>query len=154
MSELAQKANVNKTTIYRRWSSKSELLLDMLSFIAQQQVTGRDTGSLLTDLVALLEDIQMMLRSRAIRALLAASIDGNLDASASASRRTFFNERFERSGEIIRRAIARGELPQHANSRLILEDACSALYFRLLITGDDVTPGDLNLFAVRAISRA
>lgn len=154
LTEVAQRANVNKTTIYRRWSNKSALLLEMLSFIAKQQVTGRDTGALLTDLIALLQDIQVMLRSRAIRALLAASIDVSLDATAVSMRRAFFNERFERSGEIIRRAVARGDLPKGADSRLILEDACSAVYFRLLITGDDISDDDLRLFAQRAILRA
>lgn len=154
LTEVAQRANVNKTTIYRRWPTKSALLLDMLTFLAKQQVTGRDTGSLIGDLIALLEDIQVMLSSRTIRALLATSIDGSLDASASASRQAFFNERFERSGEIVRRAVTRGELPLNANSRLILEDACSVLYFRMLITGEEVSKEDLRIFAQRAIARA
>lgn len=154
LPEVAARAGVNKTTVYRRWPSKAHLVLDLMSVLAARQVSGRDTGSLVGDLVALLEDLTVTLQSRVAQALLAASIRGSFDAQAQAARTAFFNERFTRSGVIIERAIARGELPAGTDARLVLEDACSPIYFRLFVSGDPITRTEIGLYAARAAQRA
>ena len=63
----------------------------------------------------------------------------------------FFNERFQRSGVIIERAIARGELPAGTDARLVLETACSPIYFRLFVSGDPVTEAEIRRYAERAV---
>lgn len=154
LPEVAARAGVNKTTVYRRWPSKTHLVLDLMSALAARQVSGRDTGSLVGDLVALLEDLTVTLQSRVAQALLAASTGGSFDAQAQAARVAFFNERFQRSGVIIERAIARGELPAGTDARLVLEDACSPIYFRLFVSGDPVTGTEIRRYAERAAWRA
>lgn len=154
LPDVATRAGVNKTTVYRRWPSKAELVLDLMSTLAARQVSGRDTGNLVGDLIALLEDLSATLQTRVAQALLAASMRGALDTQAQAARTSFFNERFKRSGVIIERAIARGELPADTNARLVLEDACSPIYFRLFVSGDPITNEAIRLYATRAAQRA
>jgi len=56
MDAVALRAKAGKATMYRRWSSKEELVLDAVARLKQQQVTRDplpDTGSLRGDLLAL-----------------------------------------------------------------------------------------------------
>ena len=108
-----------------------------------------DTGSLLGDLVAMLQDITDLLRTPLATAVLRASVAGGIDPVA---RQAFWTERFRRSSVIVVRAIERGELPNDTDPRLLLEQASSPIYFRLLATGDAIDREDLELFARRAIA--
>jgi AcrR family transcriptional regulator len=53
MEAVAKRAGVSKATVYRRWHSKEELVMDVLSAIPPLQFDIEDTGSLLGDLDAL-----------------------------------------------------------------------------------------------------
>jgi AcrR family transcriptional regulator len=53
MEAVAKVAGVSKATVYRRWGSKEELVMDVLAAIPPPQLDAEDTGSLLGDLDAL-----------------------------------------------------------------------------------------------------
>src|SRR5215469_12993073 len=53
MEKVAKLAGVSKLTLYRRWPSKVELVRDVLARLSEQ-VPIADTGSLRSDLLALL----------------------------------------------------------------------------------------------------
>ncbi|QKW06095.1 TetR/AcrR family transcriptional regulator [Streptomyces sp. NA04227] len=154
LPEVAARAGVNKTTVYRRWPTKVELITDLFLIRTAEQDPGRDTGSLVGDLVATLEDIVGHVRSPATRAVLSVAIGGALDEPTRAAREAFWDERFRRGAAIVERAVGRGELPPDADARLLLEDASSPVYFRLLVTGQALTDSDIELFARRAAERA
>ena len=50
---VASRAGVNKTTIYRRWPTLDDLLVDALMTWSHDAIPGPDTGSIETDLLAL-----------------------------------------------------------------------------------------------------
>ena len=50
---VASRAGVNKTTIYRRWPTLDDLLVDALMEWSRDAFPSRDTGSIETDLLAL-----------------------------------------------------------------------------------------------------
>jgi hypothetical protein len=64
-----------------------------------------------------------------------ASIADRESPLAEASRR-FWNIRFELAGEIVERAIARGEIPPDTDPGVVLEAVIAPIYFRLLMTGE------------------
>ncbi|MEU6737247.1 TetR/AcrR family transcriptional regulator [Streptomyces physcomitrii] len=154
LPEVAARAGVNKTTVYRRWPTKVELITGLFLLRTAQQDPGRDTGSLVGDLVAMLEDIVGHVNSPATRAVLSVALGGALDDATRTAREAFWDERFHHGAAIVERAVARGELPPEADARLLLEDAGSPVYFRLLITGQAVTDADIEFFARRAAQRA
>ncbi|MFJ8695649.1 TetR/AcrR family transcriptional regulator [Streptomyces roseolilacinus] len=154
LTEVAARAQVNKTTVYRRWPSKVDLVTDLFLARTAEQDIGRDTGSLVGDLTALLQDIVSNVNSPAARAVLSVLIGGVLDDETRAARTAFWAERFRRSAAIVDRAVGRGELPPGTDARLLLEDTCSPVYFRVLITGEALTEADIALFARRATHRA
>src|SRR3954452_1599782 len=51
MEAVARRSGVNKTTLYRRWGSKEELVLDALLELGERRVPIPDTGSLRDDLL-------------------------------------------------------------------------------------------------------
>lgn len=62
MEGIAARARVGKTTIYRRWSSKEDLLVDAIAELIAD-VQPPDTGSLREDLVDVLVKIQGIMTS-------------------------------------------------------------------------------------------
>lgn len=52
IEDVAARAGVNKTTVYRRWPTRQELLRDALLSITGETFSTPDTGSLRTDLLA------------------------------------------------------------------------------------------------------
>ncbi|MFE5896926.1 TetR/AcrR family transcriptional regulator [Streptomyces sp. NPDC056488] len=154
LTEVAARAEVNKTTVYRRWPTKVDLVTDLFLSRTAEQDIGRDTGSLVGDLAVLLEDIVDNVNSPAARAVLSVAIGGMLDDEARTARTAFWAERFHRGATIVDRAVERGELPPGTDARLLLEDACSPVYFRVLLIGEMPTEADIKLFARRAAERA
>ena len=137
--DIAARAGVNRTTVYRRWRSKAELLSDALLDDMRAKVPTPDTGSFRGDLEQLLASIARVLGDPALRGvfhILAGGSDS--DASGAAAKTRFWDERFAISGEIVSRAIARGEVPADVSPRAVLELGAAPLFYRILILGERV----------------
>jgi AcrR family transcriptional regulator len=52
LADVARRAGVGKTTVYRRWSTTTGLIADLLDDMAEQSSPRTDTGSLIEDLRA------------------------------------------------------------------------------------------------------
>jgi AcrR family transcriptional regulator len=149
---VAARAGVNRTTVYRRWPSKAELVLDIALLHMKQGVPLPDTGTLLGDLSALLLDIQAAIESPLIAGLLQAAVTQGKDAEIIKRMRIqFWSERFAVSGQLVERAADRGELPLGTNPRQFLELASSPLFFRGVITGEAFTKDEVIEVAHRTI---
>jgi AcrR family transcriptional regulator len=136
---VAARAEVHKTTVYRRWRSKETLVLDAMLEQAAQTVAVPDTGSLRGDLLELAHRsaaIQSSLAGEAVVRAVAGEAAGNPDIAA-ASRR-FWTERLDLDRFILRRARDRGEIAPETESRPVIEALLGPLYFRLLVTGQSL----------------
>lgn len=152
LPEVAARAGVNKTTVYRRWPSKAELVRDIALLRMTQDVPLPDTGALQGDLSALLFDIQATLESPLISGLLQAAVIQGRDVEALKRMRIqFWTERFEVSGQLVERAIERGELPAGTSPRQVLELASSPLFFRSVVTGETFAQEEITEIARRTI---
>jgi AcrR family transcriptional regulator len=61
MDAVAAEAGVGKATIYRRWRTKQDLVVDTISDLNQELATPPDTGSLEGDLRALTEQMRAVI---------------------------------------------------------------------------------------------
>jgi AcrR family transcriptional regulator len=137
--DIALRAGVNRTTIYRRWPTKSELLLDIMLGEMQAKVPTPDTGSFEGDLAELLTSIARVLADPAVRRLFhIMGVRANSDDQTERAREEFWNERFAASGQIVTRAIARGEVGEGVSARAVLELGAAPLFYRILILGEPV----------------
>ncbi len=152
LSDVAKRAQVNKTTVYRRWPTKAALVADLLASFTRTTVATPDTGSLQGDLEQLLGDVVTALSNRAVRAVLYGAMTGADDSEDARNAQTrFWEERFRHSGAAVERAITRGEIPTGTDPRSLLEMAAGPVYFRTLFTVDAVTSEYLRDTARRTI---
>lgn len=139
LTDVAERAGVNKTTVYRRWSSKAELIAELFADLTAEEVPTPDTGSLAKDLEVMLGEVSALLDMAAVRAALRASMTlAEEDTAARAALEAFWDHRFGRGSAIIARAIERGELPAGTDPRRFQEAVFGPLYLRKLIVGEPV----------------
>lgn len=121
MEAVSAGASVNKTTIYRRWPSKRELVAATVDWMRQyvHDVPLPDTGSLEQDLAEAFRrklSFKDRVEGRAWARLLAERHDAEV-------RSVIGDAVKERSGAwyaMVTRAVARGELPRGTDPRLLL----------------------------------
>ncbi|MFE9479257.1 TetR/AcrR family transcriptional regulator [Streptomyces spororaveus] len=136
---VAQRAGVNKTTIYRWWPSKSELLRDALLHSHLLRFEPADTGSLRGDLTALAGQIQELLDDEHRRTVVEAALVGAVRHQAMRDLVvSFLDHRFGRHQPVFERAVARGDLPADADPAPLVDAMAGALWMRILVRRGDV----------------
>jgi AcrR family transcriptional regulator len=133
---VASRADVHKTTVYRRWRTRETLVLDAMLEQAALTVAVPDTGSLRGDLLELARRsaaIQSSPAGDAVVRAVAGEAAGNPDIAAAS--RLFWAERLELDRTILGRARDRGEIGPETESGPVIEALLGPLYFRHLVTG-------------------
>ena len=140
MSGVAAQAGVSTATLYRRWRSKVDLVVDVLAARAEESPVP-DTGSLEGDCRSMLHSLVDKARTTQSTPILAGLVGeiGRNAELASALRANLIAPRREALTEVFRRAQARGELRADVDLSLAADLLFGALYQRLLVTGEPVT---------------
>ncbi|GAA2212303.1 TetR/AcrR family transcriptional regulator [Nonomuraea monospora] len=138
---VAARAGVHRATVYRRWRDVGGLLADVLEATGGDDWEPEDTGSLLGDLIVLnRENLGAMTAQPSMAAaLIAASFRSE---EAARGLRRLWEDRYTRCEVIVRRAVARSELPAGTDARRLLVAATAPLYHQLVLLR---TPPDPDL---------
>jgi AcrR family transcriptional regulator len=135
---VARRAGVNKTTLYRRWGTLEALLLDAIRARATARVPIPDTGGLREDLLALVRAAIANLTTVEVQAVVRAAVAlSPHDDAVAATSRAFWTERLAVDGEVVRRAVERGEIAP-VDPEQVIEAVLGPPYFHLLVTGRPV----------------
>jgi AcrR family transcriptional regulator len=135
MELVAQRAGASKATIYRRWSSKVELVIDALALV-KPAVDSVDTGSLEGDLDALAAASCSKRGAFATAVMCGVASSLGRDAELlTAFRERFTDPRVRRVREVLVRARERGELAGDVDIELAAELVPSLMLQRALMTG-------------------
>ena len=133
---VAARAGVGKTTIYRRWDTKNELVAEALARL-RPPGPPPDTGSLMGDLGALVEvqreRLEASVLPRVLPRLLGEAID-NPDFHALIVARAVQPIR-DILGEIVGRGVARGELRADVEVDAVVDVLHAAPIYKLLLGG-------------------
>ncbi len=155
IESIAARAGVHKTTVYRRWGSKTELVRQALAATAQSMIEVPDTGTVGEDLRLLSRAVQATLGSPRGAATTRSVLAG---AAASPEIRAmmarFWDTRLAAIAAIIDRAVARGELPAGTEPAGVMHAVAAPLYYRLLVTGEPLTPEHADEAAAAALAAA
>jgi AcrR family transcriptional regulator len=137
VSEVAEQAEVHETSIYRRWGTRENLLIDAL-LGATEQLLVPDTGSLRDDLTAYATDLAEFLATPVGHALEHTLAVAGDDPDTRRARDHYWTSRYERSRQMVTRAIERGELPDTVEPRLVIDMLVSPLHFRIVLTREPI----------------
>jgi AcrR family transcriptional regulator len=137
---IAARANVGKTTIYRRWPSKAPLVVDALAHLKAPTSTAvPDDLSTRDALVRLMLDL--VRKSSSAEQLLAGLVDemARDPELAEAVRTRLVAERRRAVYELIERGIALGEIRSDVDVEIIADLLGGPVVIRRLLTGRPVT---------------
>jgi AcrR family transcriptional regulator len=137
---IAKAAGVAKQTVYRWWSSKTDVLMDAFLEDAAADLEPPDTGSLETDLRAHLRETSRFLTvddaGTVYRALVGqAQHDSEL---AQTFRARYLHDQQVRDQKPFVRAIARGELSPETDVASLAEWVVGPIHYRVIVTGEPV----------------
>ena len=139
MDAVASEAGVGKATIYRRWRTKQDLVVDTISDLNRDVATPADTGSLEGDLRAMLRSMVSVITGPTGAATLSLlSTVPHQPALADAFRNgplAVWRDSFD---EIWERAERRGEIRQGLAHSVLSETTSALLVQRWLLTGGPV----------------
>lgn len=157
LADIARRAGVGKTTVYRRWGTVSGLVADLLMEMAEQSLPRTETGSLLDDLKANARLVQRTLTDPRQGALFKAVIAASTcDAWTAEALHRFYEIRITEWAPCVQQAIDRGEVPEGTVTHEVMRAVSAPLYYRLLTTSDplDEAAADRSAEAALAAARA
>lgn len=137
MDAVAARARAGKATIYRRWESKIDLVVDACNQLVQRNVPEPDQGSIEADIHEFLGAFAAFLTGPVGKA--AQALVGELPHEpelAAAFRESFLLPQRDILRRIIGRGIEREEIRADVPVDTVVELAGAALTYRLMLTGD------------------
>lgn len=146
MGDVANRAGVAKTTLYRRWTNKSELVVDAVAVLFDE-LELPDRGSLTADVEGVvLQFASLLARPEAKTSLMAVVAESTRDDALRVRIRSAIVDRQKRLVlEGRARAQARGELPYEADPEaaarsadLIFDVIAGAVVHRALVSAEPV----------------
>lgn len=146
MEGVAKRAGVGKSALYRRWPSKQEMAMTVIAEFSVARAAIPDTGSLRGDLRAALDWVVNWLTdphfSRIVPDLVAETARN--PELADFVKSMIGTPRRERSAEMLRRAVERGELRADLDLELVLDLLAAPVYWRLSVRAAEAEPDYLD----------
>ena len=151
LTSVASRAGAHRTDVYRRWSSKAQLVVDVLD-VHLPPITEVDTGALGSDLRAIVADFAASWSSPWIDGLVGLTADLQRDPDAELA----FRVMAERRGAPLRGAIAhamkRGEIGELTDLSLVGDVVEGPLMHRRMVGRQPLTTEYLDTIASAAHS--
>ncbi|MFF7239033.1 TetR/AcrR family transcriptional regulator C-terminal ligand-binding domain-containing protein [Streptomyces collinus] len=155
LADVARRAEVGKTTVYRRWGTVAGLVADLLTDMAEQSLPRTDNGSLLDDLRANARLVQRTLADPRQGALFKAVIAAaTCDTRTAEALHRFYEIRVQEWVPCVQQAVERGELPGDTDPHQVIRAVSAPLYYHLLTTGDPLDEATADRAAEAAATAA
>ncbi|MER7394550.1 TetR/AcrR family transcriptional regulator [Streptomyces sp. NPDC000151] len=155
LADVARRADVGRTTVYRRWGSPAGLVADLLADMAEQSLPRTDTGSLLGDLKANAALVRRTLtdprQGPLFKAVIAAAAG---EAGTAEALHRFYAARIEEWAPCVHQAVERGEVPAGTDPHEVIRAVSAPLYYRALASGDPLNEGAAERAAEAAVAAA
>ncbi|MGH3521637.1 MAG: TetR/AcrR family transcriptional regulator C-terminal ligand-binding domain-containing protein [Mycobacterium sp.] len=141
LAAVAQRAGTTKTALYRRWSSKAELVHEA-AFPVAPTALARPAGDMAADVRAMIAAARDVFTTPVVRAALPGLVaDMTADWKLNARVMSRFADLFTAVRRRLRDAVDRGEVHPDVNPDRLIELIGGATLLRLLLRPDE-QPGD------------
>ena len=154
IEEVARRSGVAKTTIYRHWATRADLVVDACARLVPEG-EAPDTGSLRGDLTAALRELAGLLQS----ARWARVLPSVVDAAERDPRLAQVHATIQRShaiplATILGRAEARGEIPSDADPSERIAAILGPLYYRRWFSREPLDDDFVEAIVRRFVDRS
>jgi AcrR family transcriptional regulator len=130
---IAERSGVAKTTIYRHWPSRAQLLIDAFHS-GVEHVDIEPTGDLRTDLITVSGGLAAKLRNPAWSRIMATLIDAaESDPELAELSAAFTAQRRESARRILERVVAEGELDPDIDLDLATQLVGGSLFYQRMM---------------------
>ncbi|GAA2984904.1 TetR/AcrR family transcriptional regulator [Streptomyces flavovirens] len=133
VAAVARSAGVHETSVYRRWKTRENLILDALTTELDAALPIPDTGDVREDLERFFGALASLLAGAQGQALLRLSVER--DDTLDDRRRAYWTDRLERAAAMVERGVDRGELAPGTDPGLLIESVSGPLFARVLLSG-------------------
>jgi AcrR family transcriptional regulator len=150
MEGVAQRAGSSKSTLYRRWSSKSAMALDAITTVSQASIPDEDDGDdLLDHLRTITRGIHEWLTEPLVRRIVPDLIAEGVRSSSMA--RALIEHVAEPRRKTIRRILesarTRGDVSPDADLELALDMLVGLIYWRACVLREEIGEDHLEKVA-------
>ncbi len=146
IENVALRADVAKTTIYRRWPKKEDLLFELLQSMMSDAIEVPETGSLREDLLAIARHLRNVMTSTDGQAIAGMMMAERSDPDVRRVLERIREEKMHLPRMIVERARARGEIEASVDAELLLTTLAGSIHHRVFIMSEG--PSDAYLEAL------
>jgi len=136
IEDVAARAGVGKTTIYRRWPSKEELVMNAIHEL-QVDLSTVNTGNFRNDITMLFKSTYQSLKAHPLLEQLVPRFIGEFYSHPEIFQ-TFLKQlvipRFQNFFDMVEQAKAREEIRNDIDPTLVMDLLAGSLYFHLIVT--------------------
>jgi AcrR family transcriptional regulator len=130
VDEISRRSGVAKTTIYRHWRTRSDLIIDACSLISTEQQVP-DSGSFESDVTILLLNLAHLLRTAKWTSVLPSIVDAaERDPELAAIHSKLQIGHTKPYLEIIDRGKRKGEIPSKIDASMMVAELVGPLFYR------------------------
>ncbi len=139
IENVALRADVAKTTIYRRWPKKEDLLFELLQSMTSGTGEIPESGTLRADLLAIARHLRCVMTSiegqAVARVLMAERSDPEVQRAIAHIRA----EKMVVPMQIVERARERGEIGKAVDADLLLSTLAGAIHHRVFVRSEELS---------------
>jgi AcrR family transcriptional regulator len=151
VDEISRRSGVAKTTIYRHWPTRTDLLRDACSTLGTP-LNAPDTGSFEADVTALVTNLAHMLRSAKWTSVLPSIIDAAERDPDIADMYAKLQRGYSAPFEIvIQLATRRGELPANTDAAMLTAALTGPLFYRRWFSREPLTDDFAHQIVLRVL---
>jgi len=154
LNAIAARAGVHKTTIYRRWRTRGQLVAAAFMDTAERRLEVSDSGNIDRDARALARSVAATLAQQVVAAAVRATLSLSSPTVRGEIARRFWGSRQAAVGPLIELAVQRGQLPDDTNPAELIAAIAAPLYFRLLVSNEALTSAAADTAAAAALAAA
>jgi AcrR family transcriptional regulator len=139
IEDVARRAGVNKTTVYRKWETKADLIRAALASVMETFRIGPTLGDLRSDLLRIGRQIRVFTQSFEGKSLTRLRLLQHPEPELAEIAKQLNARQLAELGVLIEAAMARGEISRDVDILLLLDMLCGVLYVRLELKNEPVS---------------
>jgi len=144
IEEVALRAGVNKTTVYRRWPTKGELVREALTCKARDKMVIPETGALRSDLLTMGRTMVTLCTSPEGQSVIRMLVAEGSDPEVAGLIRAMRKEHEARPKAMLASAVARGELLPDVDHMVLVDAFVGAVHHKIFMMKEAATDAFLG----------